>query len=81
MKRAFFDIILLAAVFYAPWWGVALLAFIGAFIWPMYYEIFICGLLFDLLYGAHAFPLGGIYGLAGSVIVFFSASYVRRIVR
>lgn len=81
IKRAFFDIVLLVAVFYTPWWIVAILAFVGAFIWSSYYEIFICGLLIDLLYGAPAFPLGGIYGLVGSVVIFFTALYARRIVR
>lgn len=79
--RIAFDIILFGAVFYAPWWTVAILAFAGAFIWPPYYEVFACGLLIDLLYGARTFSLGGIFGIVGSVIIYFLASYAKKIVR
>lgn len=80
-NRIIFDLILLAAVFYTPWWAVAILAFVGAFMWTTYYEIFICGLLIDLLYGAHIFSLGGIFGIVGSVVIYFVASYAKKIVR
>lgn len=79
--RIVFDLILLSAVFYTPWWAVAILAFVGAFLWPPYYEIFICGLLVDLLYGARMFSLGGIFGIVGSMIIYFVASHVKKIVR
>lgn len=80
-KRIIFDLVLLGAIFYTPWWVVVILAFIGAFIWPTYYEIFIYGLLVDLLYGAHMFFFGGIFGIVGSVVIFSIASYAKKIVR
>lgn len=80
-NRIIFDIILLGAVFYTPWWIVAVLAFIGAFICPPYFEIFVFGILIDILYGASAFPLGGVYGILGATAIFYIASYARRAVR
>ncbi|MFZ2303510.1 MAG: hypothetical protein WAV98_01815 [Minisyncoccia bacterium] len=80
-KRIIFDIILLSTVFIAPWWFVAILAFVGAFFWSPYYEIFIFGVLLDILYGANAFPLGGVYGILGAIAIFISASYTKKAVR
>ena len=79
--RIILSLIILGAVFYTPWWFVALLAFVGAFLYPPYYEIFIFGILVDILYGASAFQLGGVYGIIGAVAIFFTASYVKRAVR
>lgn len=80
-NRIIFGVVLLAAVFYTPWWIVAPVAFVGAFIYPTYYEIFLFGVLVDILYGASAFPLGGVYGILGAIAIFFIASYARRAVR
>ncbi|HBB44249.1 MAG: hypothetical protein UW27_C0004G0045 [Parcubacteria group bacterium GW2011_GWA1_44_13] len=80
-KRIIFDIILLGAVFYTPWWIVAIISFAGAFFWRPYFEIFIFGILLDLLYGASAFPLGGVYGILGALAIFITASYAKKAVR
>lgn len=80
-NRIIFSVVLLGAVFYTPWWIVAILAFIGAFLWPSYFEIFAFGILLDILYGASAFPLGGVYGILGATAIFFIASHARRAVR
>ena len=80
-KRIFFDLILLVAVFYTPWWVVAVLGLIGAFYCSQYYEVIVAGLLIDILYGASSFPLGGVYGILGATAIFFTASYARRAVR
>lgn len=80
-NRIGFDIVVLAAVFYAPWWGVAILAFIGAFAWPLYYEIIGFGLLLDVLYGAHTFSFGGISGILAAGVIYFIAVYAKKIVR
>lgn len=80
-KRIFLSIIILSAVFYMPWWVVAPLAFVGAFLYHPYYEIFLFGVLVDILYGASAFPLGGAYGIIGATVIFFTASYVKKAVR
>lgn len=50
-RRILFNIGVLWAIFYAPWWFCLLLVVVGAFYFISYYEIFFAGLLFDLLYG------------------------------
>lgn len=80
-KRIIFDLILFCAIFYLPWWVVAILAFIGAFVWPMYYEIIAFGLLVDVLYGTNSATFGGLAGVFTAVVVLFAASYARKAVR
>ncbi len=79
--RIIFDIILFIAVFYIPWWVIAVLALIGAFLWPPYLEIFIFGILLDVLYGSNAFPFGGAYGILGAIAIFGIATFARRVIR
>lgn len=80
-KRIIFNLIILGAVFYTPWWFVAILAFIGAYSYNQYYEIILIGALMDLLYGASSLPLGGIYGLLGAIVIFLTATYTKNSVR
>lgn len=80
-KRIIFDIILLGTIFYAPWWIVAILAFAGVFYYPAYLEIFIFGMLFDILYGSGSYSLSGVYGILGATAIYIIASYARRAVR
>ncbi|HAS84570.1 MAG TPA: hypothetical protein DCS23_00635 [Candidatus Yonathbacteria bacterium] len=80
-KRIIFDIVLLSSVFYAPWWIVVMLAIVGAYIYDKYYEIFLFGILIDLLYGANLFPLGGALGILGAIVIFVSVSYAKKMVR
>lgn len=80
-KRIIFDLILFCAIFYTPWWFVAILAFTGAFFLPQYYEIIAFGVLVDILYGAGQLTLGGISGFLAAIIIFFTASYTRKAVR
>lgn len=80
-KRIIFDIMLIGAIFYAPWWVVIIFAPIGAFLWPLYYEIIAFGILMDVLYGARSLPFGGIFGIVIAFIIFVTASYAKRVVR
>lgn len=80
-KRIIFDLILLSAIFYLPWWIVAILAFIGAFVWPMYYEIIAFGVIVDVLYGANSSILSGLASVFVAVVILFAASYARKAVR
>jgi len=80
-KRIIFDLILVGAIFYTPWWVVAVLAAIGAFLWPLYYEIIAFGILVDILYGAKTLPFGGVFGTIAAVIIFMTAAFARRAVR
>lgn len=80
-RRVIFDLILLGAVFYTPWWIVVFLAFTFAFLYPSYYEIIIFGILMDILYGASTLSFGGIVGLLGAMVIFFIASFAKKAVR
>lgn len=80
-KRIIFDLILFGAIFYLPWWIIAILAFIGAFVWPMYYEIIAFGVIVDVLYGANSSTFAGLASVLAAVVILFAASYARRAVR
>lgn len=80
-KRIIFDLILAGAIFYAPWWFVLVFAAMGAFIWPMYYEIIAFGVLVDLLYGTKSLPFGGIFGTIAAVLIFVAGAYAKKSVR
>lgn len=81
IKRIFFDLLLLGAVFYTPWWVVLPLAFIGAFLFPSYYEIILVGVLFDLLYGISTHPARGVLGIIVALVLFVTARRLRQAVR
>lgn len=80
-KRIIFNLVLVAAIFYTPWWVVAPLALFGAFLCAPYYEVVAFGVLVDILYGASSFPFGGVYGLAMAIAIFFAGLYIKKIVR
>ncbi len=80
-KRLIFDLVLLGAIFYTPWWVVIPLALVGAFLFPSYYEVIAFGLLVDILYGAASFPLGGIFGLIAAITIYFGVSNARKAIR
>ncbi len=80
-KRILFNFILLGVIFYTPWWAVAILAFVGAFLFPSYYEIILAGVFFDLLYGISAHPVRGVLGLVVAIVLFAVARRLKRAVR
>lgn len=80
-KRIIFDLVLLIAIFYVPWWVIGIAAFIGVFMYPLYYEIIIVGVILDILYGAHLYPISGTYNTLSAIVIFFVASYLRKAVR
>lgn len=80
-NRIIFNLVLLVAVFYSPWWLVAILGFIGVFLFAQYYEVIVVGLIMDLLYGAPTLPFEGMLGVIAAVIIFYVATYTRKAVR
>lgn len=80
-KRIIFDIVVLALVFYAPWWLTLATLFVGAYVWASYYEIILFGILLDVLYGSNSVPFRGTIGTVSALVIYFSANYVRKIVR
>lgn len=81
MKRIFFDLLLLGAIFYTPWWVATPLAFLGAFLFNPYYEIFAFGAVIDLLYGTPTSALRGTVGVVGSVGLFLIGILAAGVVR
>jgi glucan phosphoethanolaminetransferase (alkaline phosphatase superfamily) len=81
MKRIIFDLALLAAVLYTPWWIVIPAALAGAFLFVSFYEIFIFGMLVDLLYGTSGAALHGVLGLFTAAIIYICAVQARKFVR
>ncbi len=83
VKRIIFSLVLIGAIFYAPWWLVFILALFGAFHFPRYYEVFVFGILFDLLYGVTGsiFFGFGIIGLVVSSIIFFGIERAKLEIR
>lgn len=81
IKRIIFDLVLLAAVFYTPWWVVVPLVFFGAFYFPSYYEIFVAAVMTDLLYGASSTMLYGIASVVGAIVLYFLAQQAKKLVR
>lgn len=80
-KRIIFNLLLLGVIFYTPWWVVATVAFIGAFLFPSFYEIILAGVLFDLLYGISSHPMRGALGLVVAIVLFVVARRLKRAVR
>lgn len=81
MKRIIFDLVLLGAIFYTPWWIATPLALIGVFMFASFYEVFVFGLLVDLLFGTHSSVLHGTLGLVGAVALFFLGEFAKSMVR
>lgn len=78
MKRALFDLVLIGAVLYAPWWLTLIFAATGIFYFPSFYEVIVAGLLVDLLYGV----VGGVYagyGIAGFIAGFIIFLVLERV--
>lgn len=78
MKRILFNLVLLGAVFYAPWWLVLLGALFGTFYFSRYYEVILFGLVFDLLYGVPGGVLVG-YGAEGLLVGSIFFMFMERI--
>jgi hypothetical protein len=80
-KRIMFDLLLLGAIIYAPWWVAAPLALVGAFLFLSYFEIFAFGIYVDLLYGTSTALLHGSLGVIGATLFFFVGRFIRGLVR
>lgn len=81
IRRIIFDLVLLGAIFYTPWWVAVPIALLGAFLFTSYYEIFAFGVFIDLLYGASATMLHGYLGIVGATVFYFVGEFARGLVR
>ncbi|MBI2099947.1 MAG: hypothetical protein HYT48_01240 [Candidatus Vogelbacteria bacterium] len=66
--------LLLASVFYLPWWLSAILTVGGVMMFDQFYEVALAALLFDLLYGlSPGLPLTLL-----SVVLVFSITALKK---
>lgn len=75
--RIICDVVLLASIALAPWWMVAVLAIVGALLFPRFYEIILAGAALDALYGFGAIP----WATGVSLLSFVILQYTRGILR
>jgi hypothetical protein len=60
MNRIIAGTILLISILFGYWWITWILAIILLFTFPVYYEIIICGIIYDSLYGISSIRFMGI---------------------
>lgn len=81
VKRFFFDVAFVGALFFAPWWAVLAWGIAGVLIFQNYYEALLVGILFDLLYGGVNTSLSagfGFMGLVVSAVIMFLLEWLKR---
>lgn len=66
IKRIICDLILFFALFFLPWWGTVLLAFIFMILFRCFWEGIVVALFIDSLY---SFPDAKFYGRFGFFII------------
>lgn len=76
-KRIFSTALLLASIFYAPWWATLFLAAVAAFYFKKYYELIALGTFFDILYGTNGGLAMG-YGMMGFMVAFVLFLIIER---
>lgn len=84
IPRIIFGVVLIGSVFFLPWWGLAAISALGAYIFPRYIEIVIAGVLYDVLYGANGLGIvdfGGVMGLVSSVMFLIAIERIKKEIR
>lgn len=72
-SRILLDAVIIFSVFYFGWWETALLVLFGIIAFDGFYEVFIAGLLLDILYGVRTEEF---YGIWFVFTLFFSVMYL-----
>jgi len=75
MKRIFCDVVLLALLFYCPWYLAAAAIFAFAVIFPGYWEGVVAALIIDSFYSVSSLSFKGGFGmftLPAMVLVYLS---------
>jgi hypothetical protein len=83
IKRLIANIVLLLSIFFMPWWITLLLGVIFISIFPNFYEIFIMGILMDLLYSYPKelfFNFNQIFSL-GVILIFVFIEKIKKYLR
>jgi hypothetical protein len=56
MKRFAYTIFLITCIFFFPWWVVFVFGFFGAIMFPLYIEIILIGITYDILFYSSNIP-------------------------
>ncbi len=82
-KRVAANLVLIIALFFAPWWVTLILGIIATFYFSFYYELMVLGALFDILYGISADATFGynVYGFLVTTIAFLSIERTKKELR
>lgn len=72
---------MIAALFFLPWWILAVLAFAGVFFFTPYYEVLAFGFLADLLYNTSSNYIWGMSSFVAAIFIFIAMTYFKKIVR
>lgn len=79
VKRIVFDFFLICAIFYLPWWLVAVIAVFGIFYFHSYYEVLVAGILLDILYSVsgNEFSVFSVLGFLTAIILFVAIERIK----
>ncbi len=82
-KRIAVNLVLIIALFFAPWWVTLILGVIASFYFSPYYELIVLGALFDILYGVTTSTTFSynVFGFVASVVLFLIIERVKRELR
>lgn len=83
LKRIVSDIILFFAIFFLPWWGTIILAFVLMIYFKNFWEGVTAIFFIDLLYSVPTERLTGHFGIftASSLILFFIINNIKSRIR
>ncbi len=83
IKRILGNLLLIIALFFAPWWFTLTLGIIATFYFSSYYEIIVLGTLFDILYGVTVSATFGynVLGFLVTTIVFLLIERIKKEIR
>ncbi len=82
-KRIAANLVLVIALFFAPWWVTLTLGIIATFYFSFYYELIVAGALFDILYGVTADATFGynVLGFLVTTVVFLLIERIKKELR
>ena len=81
--RLIANVILFASLLFLPWWITIVIALIAVFVYNVFYELILWGVVGDLLYGA---GVASFYALTsflstGALVLFLTAQYLKEKIR
>lgn len=79
--RILASVVLLFALFLAPWMLAAAAAIILAWVFPRYYELIAAGIILDAISGAYEGLLGGLVFTAAALASFFIIEFLKTRIR